>query len=183
MLDITDCFYIIELQYGRKIKMKQQIQQTRLINEVSGFMPASDDSYYLNSSYIKTVNNILTHGCDYLLVYYTPGGELEFKSMRFITAGERDGWVTIDLENNQFTEKQSLSIPMLPGQNRLSPFLLLDIDSLVLELNVRLAMKDNHASFKRNTQDGGICWEKAITIISEEVKRMLQDVELFEFEF
>jgi hypothetical protein len=164
--------------------MKQKIQQRKKISETSGFSVASDDSYYLYSSYIRTTNHTLTHGADYILCQIHPKEGMEFKYMKFITArSEHDGWVTIDLENNDRPEKQSLGIPMIPNAKRRFPFVLMDLSTLVLDLNFKLMEKSDHLADNGSATGVIPGWDCILELIRDETEKMLRFDELLEFEF
>lgn len=163
--------------------VEKKLQQRKIIAETSGFGVANDEAYFLNSQEIKTVDNLLTHGQDYLLFHIHPRFGMEFTSAKFLTARENNGWVVLYLENNLRPGKMSLSVPMLPGETRPYPFVLTDINYLAFEINQRLKQKGELVADIVASMYETPGWERILRIIQDETAKMLKTDKLLDFEF
>ncbi len=165
------------------MNVKQQTKPNCTTSRVSGFLPAGAYSFYINSPFIKVIDQLVTCGHDYLLLYFNLDGQIQLQSVKFLNAHAEDGNVFLKLKNNRNGDIRIISISMVPENDSNFPFVLIDIHTLAIELNDPMADYEHQIARIKAFQDKTVCWNDVLKIIREEAADLVRKEELLDFDY
>jgi hypothetical protein len=150
-----------------KTKTKNKING-QTINETSGFFQTGPQTYYVNSSEIMTIDKLLCIGHDYILMNFDLEDGLKAYYVKLTIVRFINDWVHIHLEDNQKYGNYLLHIPFQVGQPETTYFLM-DVDSLILELNTHFYHRRKEIIQKISSIEPFANWDRLNGIIWEEI--------------
>jgi hypothetical protein len=165
------------------MNQKQQNKPDCSTTRVSGFVPYGENSYYVNSPYIKVVDQLMALGHDYMLLLFNQFGQLQIHCVKLLDAYTKGGNVNIKIKNNRDGAIQTIPITMIPGNVMTYPFIIIDLHTLAIELNDPMAGYEHQIDRVKAFQNKTVCWNDVLKIIREELSNLLQKQVLLDFDY